>query len=97
MRRLFEKEGLLKKILYSIVITQYLQHFREKNIKIRTSYSYSQVPNCRGGSKLHFSETLHTHFHLLTPPPNYVFHAKSHLPNFIGDPPYFRKTMANLP
>ena len=44
-----------------------------------------------GGDKLHFSEILHTHFHLLTPsPPNYVFHAKSH-------PPHFRKTKANLP
>ena len=34
-------------------------------------YMYSQVPNCRGrggGCKLHFSEILHTHFHLLTPP-----------------------------
>ena len=51
---------------------------------------YSQVSNCRGrggGCKLHFSEILHTHFHLLTPPPNYIFHAKSHSPHFIGDPP----------
>ena len=51
---------------------------------------YSQVPNCRGrggGCKLHFSEILHTHFHLLTPPLIMYFMQKVIPPILLVTPP----------
>ena len=40
-----------------------------------------------GGVNSFFRKLLTPSFPFINTPPNYVFHAKSHSPHFIGDPP----------